>query len=140
MTVPTLALLQLGAPPTSMSGSLVGMILRADLVTKGVLILLVVLSLLSWAIMFAKWRAFRVAESRGRSFVNDFERARGIDEATQLAQRAKSSAFTAVFASTTSVPMPNSPLGHRRSPAGGRPSRRFRSMFNSSLPVSACSS
>ncbi len=96
--VSLVALLQLGAKPATMSGSLVGMILRADFVTKGVLILLVVLSVLSWAIMFAKWRAFRVAESHGRAFVNDFERARGIDEATQLAQRARSSAFTSVFA------------------------------------------
>ena len=62
--VSLVALLQLGAKPATMSGSLVGMILRADLVTKGVLILLVALSLLSWAIMFAKWRAFRVAEEK----------------------------------------------------------------------------
>jgi biopolymer transport protein TolQ len=96
--MPVFALLQSLAQPATMSGSVVGMIIRADLVTKGVLILLVALSLLSWAIMFAKWRAFRVAESNGRAFVNDFERARGMDEAIVFAQRAKSSAFTAVFA------------------------------------------
>jgi len=70
----------------------------SDWVTKAVLALLVVMSLLSWGIMFAKWRAFRAAESNGRAFVYDFERARGIDEAATLAQRAKRSAFTAVFA------------------------------------------
>lgn len=96
--VPVLALLQLSAKPAEASTSLVQLILGADLVTKGVLVLLVVLSLLSWAIMFAKWRAFSAAESSGRAFVHDFERARGIDEATLLAQRAKPSAFTAVFA------------------------------------------
>ena len=93
-----MALLQLGEPSAATSTSLVQLILGADLVTKGVLVLLVILSLLSWAIMFSKWRAFSVAESSGRAFVHDFERARGIDEAALLAQRSKPSAFTAVFA------------------------------------------
>ncbi len=93
-----LALLQLSAKPAATSTSLVSLILGADGITKAVLVLLVVLSLLSWAIMFAKWRAFRLAEVSGRAFVREFERARGIDEATLLAQRATPSAFTAVFA------------------------------------------
>lgn len=93
-----LSLLQLSAKPKGSSSHLVGMVLGADAATQGVLLLLVGLSLLSWAVMFAKWRAFRVAESNGRAFIHDFERARGMDEASLLAQRAKPSAFTAVFA------------------------------------------
>lgn len=98
MSSAVLALLQLSAKPSVASTSIISMILGTDVVTKAVLVLLVALSLLSWAIMFAKWRAFKVAESSGRAFVHDFERARGMDEATLLAQRAKPSAFTAVFA------------------------------------------
>lgn len=74
------------------------LIAMTDPVTKLVLGVLGVLSLLSWGIMFAKWRAFGAAERNGRSFVQEFERARGMDEAMLLAQRVKSSAFTAVFA------------------------------------------
>ena len=78
--------------------SIVELILTSDPVTKAVLGGLAVLSLLSWAIMFAKWRTFSVAESSGTSFVREFERARGMDEAMLMAQRAKPSPFTAVFA------------------------------------------
>ncbi len=93
-----LALLQLGAKPPAASMSLIALLVSSDLVTKAVLLLLVVLSLLSWAIMFAKWRAFSTAERNGRAFVHDFERARGMDDAMLLAQRARPSAFTVVFA------------------------------------------
>ncbi|MES2522317.1 MAG: hypothetical protein V4617_06450, partial [Gemmatimonadota bacterium] len=44
------------------SMSMVSLIVNSDLITKIVLVLLVVLSLLSWGIMFSKWRAFNVAE------------------------------------------------------------------------------
>lgn len=79
------------------SSSLMSLVITSDPVTKFVLGLLAVLSLASWGIMFAKWRAFSAAELNGRSFVHEFERARGIDDAMLLAQRVKSSAFTAVF-------------------------------------------
>jgi biopolymer transport protein TolQ len=75
----------------------VDLVLTSDPVTKAVLVLLAVLSLLSWAIMFAKWRTFSAAEKGGDSFVREFERARGIDEAMLLAQRTRPSPFTAVF-------------------------------------------
>jgi biopolymer transport protein TolQ len=98
-----LLLLQLGAASDArdgngVPGSPLELILGSDLVTKAVLLLLACLSLLSWGIMFAKWRAFRVAESSGRAFVGEFERARGLDEASMLAQRSTRSAFTAVYA------------------------------------------
>ena len=95
---PMWGLLQLTAKAAPPSSSLIDLIITSDVVTKAVLLLLVVLSLLSWALMFAKWRAFKSAENHGHAFVHDFERARTMDEAIALAQRAKSSAFTVVFA------------------------------------------
>lgn len=77
--------------------SILGLVMGSDLVTKVVLVLLAVLSLMSWAIMFAKWRALSAAEAAGRRFMEDFEDADGIDEAVRFAQRARPSAFTAVF-------------------------------------------
>lgn len=79
-------------------GSLIAMILGSDPVTKAVLALLGVLSLLSWGIMFAKWRAFARAERSGRAFLAEFERTRTLEEAMIVAARATTSAFTLVFA------------------------------------------
>ena len=92
------ALLQIAGTGQALPSSMLGMLMNSDPVTKGVLALLVVLSLVSWAIMFSKWRGFKRAEASGRAFVADFERARGMDDAMLMAQRAKPSAFTVVFA------------------------------------------
>jgi biopolymer transport protein TolQ len=97
-----IALLQISAPPDALPTSMLGMLINSDPVTKSVLALLVVLSLLSWAIMFSKWKGFKTAETHGRAFVTDFERARGMDDAMLIAQRAKPSAFTSVFARAVS--------------------------------------
>ena len=96
------AALQLAGQQDALPSSMLGMLINSDPVTKSVLALLVVLSLVSWAIMFSKWRGFTMAETNGRAFVADFERARGMDDAMLCAQRAKPSAFTAVFARAVS--------------------------------------
>jgi biopolymer transport protein TolQ len=59
--------------------------------TKVVLAILVILSLLSWMVMVAKWREFKRAEQLGRDFMDQFERAHTLDEAADIAQRAPSS-------------------------------------------------
>lgn len=96
------AALQMATEREALPSSMLGMLINSDPVTKSVLVLLVVLSLTSWAIMFAKWRGFKTAETNGRAFVADFERARDMDDAMLIAQRAKPSAFTAVFARAVS--------------------------------------
>jgi biopolymer transport protein TolQ len=120
LALPMSALLQLSAKPTAAPMSLVALIMTSDVVTKAVLILLVLLSLLSWAIMFAKWRAFKTAELHGHAFVAEFERARGIDEAMLVAQRAKPSAFTTVFARAVQF------LGDTKPALGATPDRTAR--------------
>lgn len=69
-----------------------------DPLHNSVLIFLVLLSLLSWGIMFAKLNEFRRAEKHGFAFLREFEQASGIDKAMLAAQRTTSSAFTVVFA------------------------------------------
>jgi biopolymer transport protein TolQ len=98
VTSPLGALLQLSSPAEGVPESLTAMILGGDLLTKAVLLVLAGLSLLSWAIMFAKWRAFRAAERHGDAFVREFERARGIEEVMQAAQRSQRNPFSNVFA------------------------------------------
>lgn len=90
-------LLQLSTVGGATPMSLTTLIATSDLVTKAVLGLLAVLSLLSWGIMYAKWRAFVTAETRAAAFMKEFERTRTLDEATQLAQRSKPSANVAVI-------------------------------------------
>jgi len=64
----TLMLLQLSTQGGAATPrSIVGLIVGSDPVTKVVLAGLAVLSLISWAIMFAKWRTFSAADG-GREF------------------------------------------------------------------------
>ncbi len=97
LAIAILPLLQLSTTGGAASTSIVTLIVSSDPITKFVLIILAGLSLLSWALMFTKWRAFANAEKHGTAFVREFERVRGMDEASMLAGRSKPSAFTAVF-------------------------------------------
>lgn len=65
--------------------------------TQVVLVVLVVLSLLSWAVMLSKWRAFRGADREGRTFMREFHTAKTLDEVAALARRSKPSAYTRVM-------------------------------------------
>lgn len=56
--------------------------------TKFVLLVLAVLSLISWTIMIAKWVEFKRAERNGREFMDRFERAHTLDEAVAISDRA----------------------------------------------------
>ena len=73
------------------------MITHATPVTKFVLVLLAVLSLVSWAIMFAKWREFRAVAAASRAFVSDFENQTTLDQAQALAQRSPVNPFARVL-------------------------------------------
>lgn len=65
-------------------------------VTQGILALLAVLSLMSWAIMLAKWWEFRRLENQSRKFVEEVEHATKFEQAAALARRAKPTPFTRV--------------------------------------------
>lgn len=82
-----------GAIPTTP----VELITAGSLATQVVLVLLLLLSLLSWGIMFAKWREFRRVQQAGRAFVREFEHARTLADAEQVAARATPTPFTDVF-------------------------------------------
>jgi biopolymer transport protein TolQ len=73
------------------------MITHATPVTKFVLVLLAVLSLVSWAIMFAKWWEFRAVREASRSFMSEFEHQTTLDGAQALARRSPPNPFSRVF-------------------------------------------
>jgi biopolymer transport protein TolQ len=73
------------------------LVAAGSLATQVVLALLLVLSLVSWGIALAKWLEFRRVTRAGREFVREFEHARTIEDAEQLASRATPTPFTDVF-------------------------------------------
>ena len=73
------------------------LISSSDVVTKFVLGLLIVLSLVSWTIMLAKWREFAKVRKSSAAFLDAFERARGIDELALSLRRIGTNPFTHVF-------------------------------------------
>jgi biopolymer transport protein TolQ len=73
------------------------LILAGTIYTKIVLGVLVVLSLLSWAIMLAKWREFSKMRKASDEFLRKFERAHNLDEVISATARMRPNAFTRVF-------------------------------------------
>jgi len=73
------------------------LILMGSAATRAVLLLLLVLSLLSWGVMVAKWLEFRRVEAAGRAFVRAVERAQSVQGAEQAAAEAMPTPFTDLF-------------------------------------------
>jgi biopolymer transport protein TolQ len=89
---------QLAPPPRGpIPSSLMELIAAASLPTKIVLALLVVLSLVSWGVMLAKWIELRRVAATGHAFLREFEHAQSLDAAETAANRAIASPFTDVF-------------------------------------------
>lgn len=76
------------------------LVLAGSLATRAVLVLLLVLSLVSWAVMFAKWLEFRRVEAAGRAFVRSVEQSRTLTLAETAAAQATPTPFTDVFRRT----------------------------------------
>jgi biopolymer transport protein TolQ len=70
---------QIGAVPTSP----LEMVVHGTAATKVVLAVLAVLSLLSWAIMFAKWSQFRAVTRDSAAFIHNFERSSSFEGAVE---------------------------------------------------------
>lgn len=82
-----------GAVPTTP----IDLVLNASLVTKIVLVLLALLSLLSWSIMFGVWRSLAKAGRNADRFTREFERAPRLDDAGALAKRSPPGALPRLF-------------------------------------------
>ena len=82
-----------GAIPTSP----IELVTHATTLTQAVLVLLLVLSLLSWGIMLAKWWELRSTAAASRTFTNEFTRATRLEQVRSLSKRTPPSPFTRVF-------------------------------------------
>jgi len=97
----TLHLLQedpTAAPPVAANGSaLAEMIHNSGPVAFAVLLLLLIASIYSWAIMFSKWSRFRKAQVQGQRFVRAFRKSSRLSEIATVADQFKPSPLVAVF-------------------------------------------
>ena len=73
------------------------LITGASTLTQVVLIVLALLSLLSWALMLALWRELSRAQGSSLRFFRDFERATRLDEAGTIAKTTAPNALTRLF-------------------------------------------
>lgn len=81
--------------------SIWNMIVTGSLVSKIVLVILVVLSLVSWAIIFRKALLFRTLHDRRKRFFDAFERRTSLAEAYQAAISLPPNSLTEVFKAGT---------------------------------------
>lgn len=77
--------------------SIWALVLDAGIVVQMVLVVLLMLSLLSWAIIFNKWRVFRVAKAEDAGFIDLFWGGSDMKDVLSHAKTLKSSPQAAVF-------------------------------------------
>lgn len=73
------------------------LLLGATPFSKAVLVVLVLLSLASWAVMLSKWVTFRGAERTAAAFIAEFRAVPRLEAAAALAKRSRPSAHTRVL-------------------------------------------
>jgi biopolymer transport protein TolQ len=78
-------------------GSLLGMILDAGLMVKFVLLLLLIFSVVSWAIIFLKYRYYRNVKKENELFNADYLRSTKLSEVMSAAKKYGSSSKAEVF-------------------------------------------
>ncbi|HUO30477.1 MAG TPA: MotA/TolQ/ExbB proton channel family protein [Bryobacteraceae bacterium] len=73
------------------------MIGRGGPLTLGVLAVLLIFSIFSWAIIFSKWSSLRTARSADRRFLRAFRKATGLDAVMVAAEQFKPAPLVSVF-------------------------------------------
>src|SRR5579884_2889369 len=66
-------------------------------VPKAILGILLLFSLLSWAVIFAKWAGFRGARGANRAFLRAFRKAPGLQAVAVASEQFRASPLVAVF-------------------------------------------
>ena len=78
-------------------GEITSLIESSGLVAKAVLLILLVFSVFSWAIIFAKWSLFRRARVQSNRFVRACRKAQRMQDISAVADQFKPSPLVAVF-------------------------------------------
>lgn len=84
-------------PPNSSSSALIEMVHNSGPIAFAVLVILLLASIFSWAIMLTKWRAFNKAQTQGQRFVRAFRKSSRLSEIAAVADQFKPSPLVSVF-------------------------------------------
>src|SRR6201993_267226 len=82
---------------SAIRGEISGLIETSGLVAKAVLIILLIFSLGSWTIIFAKWGLFRRARAQSIRFMRMFRKSERLNDVAAVAEQFKPSPLVAVF-------------------------------------------
>ncbi|MBP7870362.1 MAG: protein TolQ [Candidatus Saccharicenans sp.] len=94
------------------------LISQATIVVKFILLVLILFSVFSWAIIIYKARSLKRAEVTSRQFLETFRRSKSLNEVNEAARRYKNSPLSAIFQAgfkelvhlTRSNPQPQNPI------------------------------
>src|SRR5450631_4262508 len=84
-------------PAVVIGGDVVDLVAQTGAVAKVVLLLLLVFSLVSWAIILAKWSILRRARSRSGRFIRAFRKAQRLQDVATVADQFRPSPLVGVF-------------------------------------------
>jgi biopolymer transport protein TolQ len=82
---------------SAIGGEISGLIETSGLVAKTVLVILLVFSVASWAIIFSKWGLFRRARVQSNRFMRAFRKSERLQDIAAVAEQFKPSPLVAVF-------------------------------------------
>jgi biopolymer transport protein TolQ len=82
---------------SAIGGEISSLIETSGLVAKAVLIILLLFSLASWAIIFSKWGLFRRARVQSNRFIRAFRKSDRLQDVAAVAEQFKPSPLVAVF-------------------------------------------
>ena len=74
------------------------LLLGASLISKVVLVLLIIASVMSWTVIFAKWKQFKAAGLENAAFLRAFRKAPRLEAISALAEQFQVSPLSGVFA------------------------------------------
>lgn len=86
-------ILQIGQ---AIPSTLTELVLHTTPAAKAVLVILVMLSLVSWAIMFLKWREYRSITAAGLEYMDEFTRVTTLEEAGRIVHRTGDDSYSRI--------------------------------------------
>jgi biopolymer transport protein TolQ len=82
---------------SAIGGEISGLIETSGLVAKAVLVILLIFSVASWAIIFSKWGLFRRARAQSNRFMRMFRKSERLNDVAAVVEQFKPSPLVAVF-------------------------------------------
>ncbi len=82
---------------SAIGSEITGLIQSSGFVAKAVLVILLVFSVASWAIIFSKWSLFRRARIQSNRFMRAFRKSERLQDVAAVAEQFKPSPLTGVF-------------------------------------------